>query len=188
MKKTIPFCVIFLAISVFLSSCGSSLSITKRQHTKGYFVSYSKKHSVSTNKEESVNKNELAGVENIKEPQVPSNFTEANTSLVPDVNTNSKKNEKEESVIGLTEPNSLAKEKIELSGFLKTAKSTVKQTLSPMENRNRGEGYSLLWVVIIVLLILWALGLIGGFGSTGLLHLLLVIALILLILWLLRVI
>jgi hypothetical protein len=185
MKNVTQFFVIFLATSVFLSSCGSGLSVTKRLHNKGYFVSYSKKHSTSSKKENLIHKDEALEIEKVKGTKALNNFTEITEA--PSETSVSKKSVKEESVIDLKETNTIIDNRTGQPEFIKT-KSNVKSIYPLIGKSHRGEGYSLLWVVIIILLVLWALGLIGGFGSTGLLHLLLVIALILLILWLLRVI
>lgn len=73
--------------------------------------------------------------------------------------------------------------------MMKQIDSTVKKIKSHSNESSRGDGLSLIWIVILVLLILWILGLLGGgWGLGGLINILLVIALILLILWLLRII
>jgi hypothetical protein len=197
MKNLFKLCVIFMTTSIFLTSCGSSLSITKRQHSKGYFVSYDKKYSTTStkvNSTESDVKNQVAIVEKAKEVDAPLNAsTEVNTTLITDGSTISNTNLKEESVTDVAETATISKKKVEQNTVkqprtIKSAKKNVQSMITSVDARDSSDGYSLLWIIIIILLVLWALGLIGGLGSTGLLHILLVIALILLILWLLRVI
>jgi hypothetical protein len=197
MKNLFKLCVIFMTTSIFLTSCGSSLSITKRQHSKGYFVSYDKKYSTTPAKvkpAENDVKNQVAEVEKAKETNTSLNdYTEANTTLITDGSTISNTNLKEESVTDMTETTTVSNKKVEQNTSkqprtIKSAKKNIQSMISSVDDRDSSDGYSLLWIIIIILLVLWVLGLIGGLGSSGLLHLLLVIALILLILWLLRVI
>jgi hypothetical protein len=51
------------------------------------------------------------------------------------------------------------------------------------------DGYSLLWIIIVVLAVLYLIGLLtGGFGLGPIIHVLIIVAVVLLILWLLKVI
>ena len=196
MNNNIKFCLLFMTISFFLTSCGSSFSVTKRQHNKGYFVSSSKNYSTSSEKEKVAHQNEFvtnevsAQIAEISATKTNSHlqkdYAEANTSSGIDKTTVSKAQPEKATNLDLTTVNSDKEE----PRTLKSAKNKITSSVTTTQDRHRDrdKGLSLLWIIIIVLLILWALGLIGGFGSSGLLHLLLVIALILLILWLLRII
>lgn len=200
MNNAIKFCVIFLTSTMFLTSCGS-LSVTKRQHSKGYFVSTSKNYSTSAEKEKVVHTNELA-TDQTAEQAVKVKTIKKHTTLTTDVKQVKISDDVSESKVSdskqasfydlkksTNEVGSEMKEKNENQPrVIKAITSKVKSTESTSERRDRSGGHSLLWIIIIVLLILWALGLIGGLGTSGLLHLLLVVALVLLILWLLRII
>jgi hypothetical protein len=199
MKNLIKLSVLFSIIVVFISSCGTRLTIEKRQHSKGYYVSHNNnKHllSASPNKTDDT-KNEvkitLIEIENPTTIQqstvnIPIAVTEEAKLEIVQSNPNEKVTEFK---IEKTTPTNLAhnledKPENKTRSVISARKNNVKNILS--KNSIENEVYSLLWIVIVVLLILWALGLISGFGATGLIHILLVIALILLILWLLRII
>ena len=193
-----------MTTSMFLTSCGSSLSVTKRQHNKGYFVSSSKNYSTSpekvkvTHKKESIANQAVEEVAELKKPTKANQSQDdfATVSTTYNENKVSKNNLKEADILDITETSSSVHDKTERTDSnqprtIKAAKNKIKSTVSSSEKSEkseRSEGRSLLWIIIVVLIILWALGLIGGLSSSGLIHLLLVIALILLILWLLKVI
>lgn len=196
MKNFITFLAIVMAIIFLFTSCGSSLTITKRHHTNGYYVSYNKmKKSESTKTNDFVKEKELELNQNVefnssltkKEPTTPISVSEdvllleessenETPSYTEDENSEETKTVK--SSIGTSEKVHQSIVKIKKSFF------DQKELKSPQP---REDGLSLLWIIILVVLILWALGYIGGWGG-GLIHLLLVIALILLILWLLGII
>jgi hypothetical protein len=200
MKNLIKLSVLFSIIVLFISSCGSRLTIEKRQHSKGYYVSHNNtKHTISTApnkivKTETEVNTPLIEIENPTTIQhstvnIPIAVTEEAKLEIVQSNPNEKVTEVRE--IEKTTPTNLAhnienKPENKTRSVISARKNNVKTILS--KNSIESEVYSLLWIVIVVLLILWALGLISGFGATGLIHILLVIALILLILWLLRII
>lgn len=196
MKNLITFCVIFLTTTLMLTSCGS-LSIEKRHHNKGYYISHNNvKSSNKTVTTENIETTKAESNSVKEENQTAAIRTEENTNTmsVTDVvvNTNTEVEVEAETVTETEEANTNKKQVKELvpSAVKKTATkfksvySDSKSKYAPAE----GDSLSLLWIVIIVLLILWLLGYLGGYGTSGLIHLLLVIALILLILWLLRII
>jgi hypothetical protein len=188
MKNVIKFCVIFLTTSMFITSCGSSITLAKRQHNKGYYVSYNKKYSSSPNKQKVESNDETVNSKAV-EVTVATQSVDANTTIVS--NQTAPANY-EEPISPSVEKTPASENKVEKTTTnkprtIKEVKNKIKTAITSSEDAESSEGYSLLWIIIIVLLILWALGLIGGIGTTGLIHILLVIALILLILWLLKV-
>lgn len=199
MKNLITFCVIFLTTTLMISSCGSSLSITKRQHTKGYYVSHN--NVKSNNKTVSTEKIETseANIENVKienetaaiSSKENATFTSAMTAT--DVVENNSTEEATLNTSETEEANTNVTERKELvPSAIKKSASKFKNVYSDSKSKHapaEGDAHSLLWIIIVVILILWLLGYLGGYAATsGLIHLLLVIALILFILWLLRII
>lgn len=193
-------CVLTLTASVLLTACGSSLSLTKRQHNKGYHVSMNKKYTTTPQKENILPVNETlnefaVATENERMNASQEEFGASSSIIANDPIRHAEATsetpeivEQKVEVSKSTALSSLVKSVNPQPRLIESAKSKVTSTISAFDRGSRGSGYSLLWVIIIVLIILWALGLIGGYGSSAVLHLLLVIALILLILWLLRVI
>lgn len=195
-----------MTVGIFLTSCGTSYSITKRQHSKGYFVSSSKKYSTPDKKEKLQENNEIAEnqlaeevviTKEIKAAQsLTSDVTETSTTSSIVKETKGSKNTVQAAVNSTSDSRTAidspckAKERSNFTplSVLKSANKNVKSTVTAMQTRATDEGLSLLWILVIVLIVLWAFGYIGGIGSSGLIHLLLVVALILLILWLLRII
>lgn len=187
-------------IAIFLfTSCGSSLTVTKRQHNKGYYVSFNKiKHSDRSNPEEALKEESNTNEENTAirtaegveenteiiststEDDVAATDTDMEEVSAPEVK---KKNTFVSNALNLKKA---VNEKVEGSATkIKNSFSTQQDEMSTPAPRE--DGLSLLWIIILVILILWLLGFLGGIGGS-LIHLLLVIALILLILWLLGII
>lgn len=203
MKKLITFASIALTLSILMTSCGS-VSITKRQHTKGYHISHNNmehKKDVSNAEKES---NNLAEKDVEKENTHKSNsFHISEKKSVKSTSTRVEKNNVAEEVksnekTDITENvNHSDKTKETFNNDSKKAPSIVKNTSSKIKDavnnsketisqaRNES-GLSLLWIIVVVILILWLLGFLVGLGD--IIHLLLVVALILLILWLLGII
>jgi lipopolysaccharide export LptBFGC system permease protein LptF len=206
MKRIITFCLLSMTVGILLTSCGTSYSITKRQHSKGYHVSSNKKYTAPAKIEKVEEFNETAANQSAEEavftkeinvtPTLVSDLAETISTNSVAEETKGSKNTATASIYSISDSHTENDKSSKLSertiftplSILKTANTSLKSTVTAMQSRSSGEGLSLLWIVIIVLLILWALGYIGGVGSSGLIHLLLVIALILLILWLLRII
>jgi hypothetical protein len=202
MKNTIQFCLFFLSVGIITVSCGTSYSLTKRQHNKGYHLSSNKKPAVSTEKQQvaenqgskSIQVMETLVVFNAKEPQqiIYDSLDGKNSTSAAKV-----ENRAQSSTGGLVVldvptlvhvPKALKFNTNSPFSIIKSATNSVESLVHAQQRRSSDQGLSLLWILIIVLLVLWLLGYIGGIGTSGLIHLLLVVALILLILWLLRVI
>lgn len=191
MKRTITLFTFLLFAGMILPSCG--ITIIKRQHTGGYYVSTNPRQHVG--KGEAVIKTDenkpAASVESkeLAVAETPAAINEqANTFDVPAIdnqNGATAGSVKASSTQRTFSLNSMA-EKVPM---MMKMNSTVKKVKSNFKTSTGDDGLSLIWIVILVLLVLWALGLLGGgWGLGGLINILLVIALILLILWLLRII
>lgn len=205
MKTLITYASIFLTISILLTSCGS-VSITKRQHTKGYHISHhNMKHNNDVSNTDEESKNVAEKAESIDQTQESIERSEINSKKVAELE-NSKKTsiakeiqpEKSNSVANVSEKKNNsdnAKETLTTDSkkapfSVKKITSKVKDTVNNSKIKNlkaeSDSDLSLLWIIILVVLILWLLGVLGGVGE--IIHLLLVVALILLVLWLLGVI
>jgi hypothetical protein len=203
MKKTIQFSILLMIFGIFLGSCGSSYSLTKRKHNKGYHISANKKYSTSNEKQELAVRQEIEVQETIEN----SNSIEKeeihfqSTERVEHTNTSSELEDattlkQTKHAVQSTDVSTVSEQssKLEIRSLilpltiLKSINNNFKSTANKMQRRSSDQGLSLLWIVIIVLLVLWAIGYGGGISTSGLIHLLLLVALILLILWLLRVI
>jgi len=203
MKRIITLITLLTFTGLLLPSCG--ISVVKRQHTGGYYISTNHRHSgmttagdgktendqqlakassqqEETEKEAVVLRTETEKVASAEETYT-SETTENTSSTVPAPKAAAVRTEKEhKQFAGL----GFAEKIAEHIPAAKKMDTKTKKAQSASSARSDG-GLSLFWIVILVLLILWALGLLGGYTG-GLIYLLLVIALILLILWLLRVI
>jgi hypothetical protein len=195
MKKLLAIISACIIVSLFLASCGSSLTIAKRHYRKGFYVELAK----NTQSPKPVNTVERKALPS-KKPLQAYSFLNSGKQII---NTGINK------VIGpISQSHKIGNEK---SGLYKTspiqtalltnrptnviAKSSAFETERVFTDENEyhdggGEraALSLLWIVIVILLILWLIGILAGdFGVGGLINILLVIALILLVLWLLRI-
>lgn len=182
---------------MILPSCG--VTLVKRQHRGGYYVSTNPRHQVG--KEEAVTKTyenesvasvkpEVVEAEELAVVETPATINEQPNA--PDVPAVHKQNETTPAKLDET---SSKHQKFSLSSItekvpmMKKMNSALKKVKVNSPAPRSDDGLSLIWIVILVLLILWAFGLLGGgWGLGGLINVLLVIALILLILWLLRII
>lgn len=203
MKRIFTLSAILVVTGLLLPSCGTHLTIAKRQHSKGYYVD------ISTDKKSTQKQTETAEVRNVEENELatgnPKNGKPGKIGPVHVV----KKVEETAEVASLAENQPATSEKAAskklqvkaensvaeadqstTKGVKATVKDGVKKfteskQMKKMESQRATDGLSLFWIIILILLILWALGWIGGLG--GLIHLALVVALILLILWLLGI-
>ncbi len=182
---------------MMLPSCG--VTIVKRQHTGGYYVSTNHRQHVA--KGEAVNSTDeniaetstqptAVEVEELATTETPATINEHTNSY--DAPATAKQND---AAPAGSDKASSTQRKFSLSSIaekvpmMKKMNSTSKKVKFKSNSPRSDEGLSLIWIVILVLLILWAAGLLGGgWGLGGLINVLLVIALILLILWLLRII
>lgn len=196
MKKIITFSTACIILSLFLASCGSNTSLTKRHYNKGYYVAHTKnKHKTSTvNKEEKVaqlKRKDVSIIDPSKDKIVQNQVIEykassSNMDNAPLIASTSK-------TPIIVNTHIVAKHPVKhVPTFnlfpVKEVKNSFfsKKRVSPPVSDH--EHLSLLWILILVLLILWAFGLLGGGWGLGVfINVLLVIALILLILWLLRI-
>ena len=189
MKNLLRAVILILLAAFILPSCNSSLSITKRRYTKGYFVHHNPgKHHVKATTQERNATSQVATA------------TPEEIRVLPIARTaEAKRTEASQPA-----PNVLAQAKAERSADLKKTMTrgevvniAVREPVKALKlvkqlskSADAGDdALSLLWVVIVVILIVYLLGiLMDGFGlPSGLIHLLGVIALVLLILWLLRI-
>lgn len=181
--------IAFLVLLGLMSSCGSRTELIKRHYNKGFYV---------------------AGNPHRSEPSSRSHNCLVTTKKVTrDVATDAKDPVGE--VVALAMPRPIVASAHQTPYNLKD-KGIVKKRdhVSIMPGRiisfslpqkinnelkelskaktSNSNGYSLLWIIVVILLIFWLLGfLTGGFGIGNLINLLLVVALILFILWLLKV-
>lgn len=201
MRKLITFVSICLTLSLLITSCGS-VSITKRQHSRGYHISHNNmKHKKDVSNTENESTNLAQKDENIENTQKsissPDNKKKAIKPLSIGKNniseqvkpitktdltqkTNQSENTKETFI------NDSKSAPLIVNNVSSKIKDTVNNSKERISNARNESGLSLLWLIIVIVLILWLLGLLFGIGDF--IHLLLVVALILLILWLLGII
>lgn len=179
-----------------LPSCG--VTVIKRQHTRGYYVSTNPRQHVGKG-EAVIGKDETkqivseeSALMEVAEPTVvetpATNNEQAHTLDLPVID-----DQNDQAAIFVktssTERTFSLRSITEKAPMLKKIDVGMKKIKSNSAAPTDDEALSLLWIVILVLLVVWALGLAGGgWGLGGLINILLVIALVLLILWLLRII
>lgn len=186
-----------MAFALVLNSCGSSLTVTKRHHNKGYYISFNKLKK-SHDKEVSDDKLVLSDEEFTYDEIVPEE-NEVNTVASVEnteneyvIGSDNVVNEESNEIAPVTKKNSPQIQKNEVKQSiptvkeLKKIKSTIMKEKKASPTPPREDALSIFWIVILIVLLLWLLGFIFNVGA--LIHLLLVVALILLILWLLGVI
>jgi hypothetical protein len=195
MKKIYTCILLTFLVGMFLSSCHTSINIKKRHYRKGYYVNINREWNNASCNEVS---NEEQFVKEEKAPEsFPSEINHESEKSIPAI--------KSKHVDDLPVPVNNHKIVLERSMYkgnyhvpaktfakkfvgLKQKPGHVFKKLNSIKDINDDDGYSLLWILILILLILWLLGVLsGGWGLGGLLYILLVIALILLILWLLKI-
>lgn len=188
MKKNLLL-IALLALGWLVSSCGSRPELIKRHYTKGFYV---------------------AGNSNRQIPG-PRSFTGPNPTKKWNHTVAAGAQDRDNEVLALAipgptvagdcqRPYKLQGKSIVKKGNLVTSMPgriislhLLRKTNNDLKELSQAKmstanGYSLLWIIVVVLLIFWLLGfLTGGFGIGNLINLLLVVALILLILWLLKV-
>jgi hypothetical protein len=203
MKRKLSFAPLCLALTLILSSCGSSLVVEKRQHNKGYHVAFNKnsRHAAQQKAEELAVEKTIRETEMIQEPvaaKLPVKSLEEINGVTVTPVANELVADKSGKQIQPVEKTQTRTKRTPLKQVVETPLRTIRETGSQMKEvkesikadkqmnqADRDGGLSFFWIVILILLILWALGLIGSWGSF--VNILLVVALILLILWLLRV-
>jgi hypothetical protein len=197
MQRSLMIFKLALAGVMFLSSCRSGVTIQKRRYHSGFYFSWSK-----------------SGRPAAKAPSLISAVPPRciNTSAGIKLSFNEQKGDGIWSCGTKTSVRSFQSAKRQFRAKASISKSGAGRSIliAPAGQNARGwnvfraravttftkshtgsdhEGYSLLWIVVVLLLILWALGfLAGGLALGGLIHVLLVLALILFILWLVHII
>jgi hypothetical protein len=190
--KTIRFFALALLSAFIISSCSSGLSFTKRRYTKGFYVHHRagapdvKQHKSMSDpiaqpavvvNAEPVSADQANQVNAQKNPQIGSV-----TAKVP-----ASKIKRSGHVSSQASP--AVKHGLTEKAGLLTAPKIRTLSDSQLAKGPSGDGYSILWTVIVVLAILYLIGLLaGGFGLGGLIHLLAIVVVVLLILWLLKII
>ncbi|MGV3632403.1 MAG: hypothetical protein ACO1O6_14445 [Bacteroidota bacterium] len=190
--------------SILFSSCGSSLTVTKRRVNKGFYIASNHNKGITKHvKEKEADKpfynkpiSEAAtGPEINEELAVAVPVEQQLTTPEPELKADA-------AVVENTDQPAALKHKV-IQKKIAAAESTKriiekvsfqkKKHLQKMEQKSSpqpivGAVLSLFWIVILIIFLLYLVGLLaGGFGLGGLIHLLLVITLILLILWLLGI-
>jgi cobalamin biosynthesis Mg chelatase CobN len=207
MKRIITLITLVLFTGLLLPSCG--VTIQKRQHNKGYYVSTNNRIPAAKDNKREIRPETTQSTATAQVPEEqPQARTESEQVLAETVVNRSTAEERTmtsqeapavlttDATTPATRPATL--QHTEKTSFAQKVEKMAERTplakklnTQKMKSSARGssEGLSLFWIVILILLILWALGVIGGgWGLGGLIYILLVLALILLILWLLRVI
>ena len=207
MKKTLSFAPLCLVMTLFLASCGSSLTVQKRQHNRGYHVAFNKNPRGAAKHQET----ELATEKSIRPEIVQEPTAELPAKGLKEIQEltaipaerelvaqESKATKTQKSTTQPVEKPKAHTKRTPLKSMLETPFDQMRETAAKVRELKESvskdqsanasaarDGLSLFWIVILILLILWALGVIGSWGSF--VYILLVVALILLILWLLQV-
>jgi major membrane immunogen (membrane-anchored lipoprotein) len=190
MKAFITSIILFISASIFLSSCGSKLSLTKRHYRNGYYVSNTNKqstHKIKDDKKITINKPVIA--EPIIEERVYAETIINDETFSSDVNKNYSTNNEIKKTSDNYFKKNITKQvtKTSPSFVIKKNKLHFQKLIKSKHDGDDKDGLSLFWIIIIIVLILWAFGYLA-FALGAFIHLLLLIALVLLILWLLRII
>lgn len=193
MKNLFTWLLLSLTAAILLSSCGRSMSLTKRHYRNGYHFQQAGKNFTPKSAEQLTNQSKKTGnstkeVTPVKEIAKTMAANSNTIETVPAV--------KERYNIEAFTKHAITSNANALQVITASAKNSVlstsflkQQVQSVKMKRSSEDGLSLFWLIILILLIIWFFGFFaGGWGLGGLINLLLVIALILLILWLLRII
>lgn len=187
MKKLLYLLTGILLAAFILPSCSSSLSITKRRYTRGYFV----EHIRGKHKQPRVNENDRQNATAMAQAEEKEAFRAVEYLKVPRID---KAAETFKATAAVTAPK--IRDRKSLDGDHTPIGLALRQPVKALkiasnltsEAAAQDEALSLLWIVIVVVLIVYILGIImDGFGLGELIHILGVVILALLILWLLRI-
>lgn len=185
MKKSLLITTLCILTGIFLSSCGTHMSMTKRHYNKGYYIAHSSDKQLSSKTQEkkaAITKptQSLYTMHTVTDESTLNGYTPANGKITASIKT--------PVVPVLHQPaKQILKKRITVREF-PAIQQPAAQIKKPAGGGESHHHLSLFWLVILIILILWAVGfLAGGWGLGGLINLLLLIALILLILWLLRI-
>jgi len=198
MKNLIRSITACITACILFSACSQKLSLKKRHYRNGYYVSHTKKnHSlIGNNTDKSVTKHsevvlkeEAPKIAQTDLKQKNKSASETPKNNVSSLKLKSKRYEGPQKALENTD-NNLASSVKEIMRSKKVIRNLQINTSKPLieAGDDDGDGYSLLWLLIIILFVLWILGFAGGYIFGGLVHLILVVAVILFILWLLRLI
>lgn len=193
MKKIYTSILLTFLAALFFSACNSSITIKKRHYRKGYYININREwNNASCNEAE--NEAQLITREKDAEsmpakisPGSEKSFPALKNSQADEFSPQSKEH-KTKKVISTYKTHYQLPGKMLAKKIDALKKNQAVKKINAVKDINDDDGYSLLWIVILILLILWLLGVLsGGWGLGGLLYILLVIALVLLILWLLKI-
>jgi hypothetical protein len=189
MKRLLLSSVLLLILSLFLESCNSSLSITKRRYHKGYYVHHNTGRSDVASKttgNSRLSKQKHSSPEAARSQQ----SSEQTASVEPagdlpvlTAEAPARVSDKDEYMSA--RPSSTLPIELAIKNPVKTIKALTDQIAAHPEAE---DALSLLWILLLILAIVYVAGLLlNNFGLGSLIHVLLVIILVLLILWLLRI-
>jgi hypothetical protein len=184
MKQLIRMAIAMLAAVFFFSAC-SSLSITKRRYTKGYYVEH------RTNRTHQQHRDREAVQQQKTESENTVGTVVVKEKLCPPAAASSMVKASEAPAIQATKAPAVRKPILAAASSLaapvvKKQIKALKQTISEFTADDSDDALSLLWILVVVILVLYLIGLLMELGPYT--HILGVIALVLLILWLLRII
>jgi len=188
MKKNLLL-IALLALGWLVSSCGSRTELIKRHYTKGFYVAGNSNRQIPGSRS-FTRPYATKKVNQVVVADGPDRVNEVVALAIssPTVAGNHQGPDKSQGKLIVKKRNlvtNMPGRTISLHMPRKTDNDLKELNKAKMSAAN---GYSLLWIIVVVLLIFWLLGfLTGGFGIGNLINLLLVVALILLILWLLKV-
>jgi hypothetical protein len=189
--------------SILFSSCGSSLTITKRRVNKGFYIAGNHNKGITKHVKEkeadkpfynkAVSEAAISPEEAYAEPvvaepivtkAVPEPVLRADVATEKPAEPAAVKHKTIQQRMAAAESTKRIIEKVSFNPKKHVQKMKQKSSPQPIV----GAVLSLFWIVILLIFLLYLIGLLaGGFGLGGLIHLLLVLTLILLILWLLGV-
>jgi hypothetical protein len=198
MKNSIKISILALIAIIIFSSCNSSLSITKRRYTKGYYVHHTTRPSEGALRtkygetHKTVPQEKTRAVASVWEQDNNTAVAKPENKEILTADAHSQrsrpgKQTSSGSVATDLKTKGLNSASIEMA--IKDPVKTFKQLSTEIKSSPAaGEALSLLWILIVILLIAYILGLLfDNFGLGWVIHLLLVVILVLLILWLLRI-
>ena len=193
MKHLLTYLLLCISAAIILSSCGHSMSLTKRHYRNGYHFQQAGKSSASKSAEQLTvqSKKTVHGKTTTEQAKEEVTVPVANSAMVQEVPvTRETYNTEAFTKHSVAVPTYSLPLITASAKNIVLSKSFVKQQVQSIKmKRSSEDGLSLFWLIILILLIIWFFGFFaGGWGLGGLINLLLVIAIFLLILWLLRII
>jgi len=187
MKKLIQLLAVLLLAGFVLPSCNSSLGITKRRYTKGYFVQHnSGKHLLKKHNEVLVTKDKT--ISSPDEEFRATEFIKSSTETEPVIDKKGVITAAAPKAHTFTREEKKVQRDQAVDLAVKHPVKAIKKVGDLVKQDSGDKALSLLWVVIVVILIVYLLGLLLDWAGGGAwIHVLGIIALVLLILWLLRI-